>query len=219
MQRIRIKVCGTTRLSDAEHAVACGVDALGFIFVPKSKRCISPAVAQSIITKLPPFVDRVGVFVNEPIQSVLDIVRDCDLSFVQLHGNEDAEYCTQLGDSLAGCKIIKAFRVGEHTVRDEFAAYAPVVQAYLLDTYVKGVEGGTGQLFDWGLVAALHLDKPVILAGGLAPDNIIESLQTMVPYAIDINSGVEDAPGLKNHEKLSSIVSKVRTFEQENMIL
>ena len=219
MQRIRIKVCGTTRLTDAENAVACGVDALGFIFVAKSKRCVTPNVARNIITKLPPFVDRVGVFVNEPIQSVVDIVRDCDLSLVQLHGNEDAEYCKQLGDSLAGCKILKACRVGEHTAGDGFTPYAPFVQAYLLDTYVKGIEGGTGKIFDWGLVTALHLDKPVILAGGLTPDNIIESLQTMVPYAIDINSGVEDAPGLKNHEKLKSIVSKVRTFEQQKMNL
>lgn len=215
MKRIRIKVCGTTRLEDAEAAVDCGVDALGFIFAPKSKRCVSIDVAREIIQKLPPFIDRVGVFVNESAETVAEIVQKCDLSFVQLHGQESVGYCQKLSGKLTGCKLIKAFRVGEHTEKDEFLPYVPFVQAYLLDTYVKGVDGGTGLVFDWSIIKRVQLDKPLILAGGLTPDNITDLLQTMVPYAVDINSGVEDSPGLKNYQKLAAIIENIRAFERD----
>lgn len=217
MKRIRIKVCGTTSKKDADNAVKLGVDALGFIFFPKSKRNVEPEVAADIIATLPPFIDRVGVFVNEPIAKVVSIAEKCSLSIVQLHGNESAEYCDELSKEIPYCQIFKAFRVGEETKPEEFIQYAVSVDGFLLDTYVKGVEGGTGETFDWSIIESLKLGKPFLLAGGLTPENITDALSTVVPFAVDINSGVEDAPGKKNAQKLAKLVAQVRQFEQENL--
>ncbi len=215
--RIRIKMCGITRLADAMAAVAAGVDALGFIFYEKSPRYIGPEAARLIIEQLPPFVDAVGVFVDKKNREVDEIVQYCRLGYVQLHGEESPKYCEHLVRFASPCQVIKAFRVGSHTSADEFAAYAPHVKGFLLDTFQPDRVGGTGASFDWSMVTALNLRKPFILAGGLDVDNIAEAIRTVQPYGVDVNSGVEQRPGIKDHRLIREFVSAVRSFDGQGI--
>lgn len=195
--RTRIKVCGITSAEDAKEAIRVGVDAIGFIFAEKSPRYITPEKAKEIVTELPPFVHFVGVFVDKDPVEIEEIIEYCDLSYVQLHGNEDPEYCHKLSQAATPCRVIKAFRVSSATEAEEFAAYEDSVTGFILDTYVKGQEGGTGQPFDWSIIESLNLKLPVILAGGLGPENIAEAIKRVKPFAVDVNSGVEESPGKK----------------------
>ena len=209
MMRTRIKMCGTTRIEDARAAVEGGVDALGFIFVDKSPRSISPSSASTIINTVPSFVSRVGVFVDADVEKIKSIVQQCGLTQLQLHGNETTEVCAHLKRWNMSLSLCKAFRVGAQSPAVDIGSYSPFVDSVLLDTYVKGVKGGTGSRFDWSLVESLAIDRPIILAGGLSPDNIREALSAVSPFAVDVNSGVEDRPGVKNHLRLSELVEKV----------
>jgi phosphoribosylanthranilate isomerase len=213
LRRTRIKICGMTRLADALCAVEAGVDALGFIFYAKSPRAIEPQAAREIIAQLPPFVDAVGVFVNESLERVAEIARICRLGYVQLHGAESPAYCQELGETLSCCRLLKALRIGEHSTAGEVAPYNDCVHGYLLDTYCKGVVGGTGQPFDWTMIDRLQLDQPFLLAGGLDVTNIGTALEQVCPYGVDANSGLEDAPGLKNHHLIGQFIAVVRAFE------
>ena len=212
-KRIRIKICGMTRLADALCAVAAGVDALGFIFYEKSPRSIEPEAAQRIIEQLPPFVDAVGVFVDRDQHQVEEIVKQCGLGYAQLHGAESPEYCRHLAASATPCQVIKAIRVGPHTTVAEVAPYQDYIKGYLLDTYQKNAVGGTGEIFDWSIIERLHLGKPFLLAGGLSVDNIRTALERARPYGVDANSGLEEAPGLKNHGLIRQFAAAVRQFE------
>ncbi len=214
-RRVRIKICGMTRADDVACAVVAGVDAVGFIFYAKSPRAITPAAAKAIIDGLPPFVDAVGVFVDEEAGRVAEIVRACGLGYVQLHGNESPASCRQLVTLAPSCRLLKAFRVGPHTTAAEIAVYRDIVQGYLLDTYQPGVAGGTGRAFDWTLIDRLGLDKPSLLAGGLDLDNIGEALAMVRPYGVDANSGLEDGPGRKNHDRIRRFITAVRAFEAD----
>ena len=214
-RRIRIKICGMTRLADVLCAIEAGVDALGFIFYGKSPRAIEPLAARTIIEQLPPFVDAVGVFVDEELRRVAEIVRECGLGYVQLHGAESPAYCRELAALIAPCRLLKAIRVGNQTSAAEVARYHDAVGGYLLDTYQKDAVGGTGQAFDWTLIQRLHLGKPFLLAGGLGNDNIREALERVCPYGVDANSGLEDAPGIKNHESIQNFIATVRSFEAD----
>ena len=207
-------MCGTTNLADAEKAVALGVDALGFIFANKSPRYVSPEAAMEITQNLPPLLFKIGVFVDLEIQEVEEIVRYLGLNGVQLHGKESPEYCAQLKSSLPSCTRIKAFRVGEHTTHADFSFYEKVVNGYLLDTYVKDVEGGTGQIFDWSLIENLKLGKPYILAGGLNPENIGQALSITRPFGVDVNSGVESVPGKKDHDLLERFIVQISEIDR-----
>lgn len=211
--RTRIKMCGTTNLNDAKAAVDCGVDGLGFIFFQKSPRNVIPDTAKEIIRKLPPFVDLVGVFVDEDLTEVEEIVHYCGLNHVQLHGKESVEYCDALRKKLPTCKIIKAFRIGERADDSTFAPYNDVVDGILLDTYAKGQEGGTGHTFPWTVLDDIEFKLPIILAGGLTPDNVKDAVQQVAPFAIDINSGVELEPGKKDHAALELLIKRVREVE------
>ncbi|TKB26010.1 phosphoribosylanthranilate isomerase [Desulfopila sp. IMCC35006] len=201
-------MCGTTRLEDALAAVDSGVDALGFIFYRKSLRCISRDAAYQIIQQLPPFVDRVAVFVDASMAELVSTA-ERGFSFVQLHGTESADYCRQIRQKLPLHGIIKAFRVGEKSCIDEFTPYNDCVDAFLLDTFVKGARGGTGEIFDWSIIERLKLQRPVILAGGLSPENVAGAIAAVHPYAVDINSGVESQPGVKNHARLRELLRSV----------
>ncbi len=212
--RTRVKMCGITNRYDAEEGVRAGVDALGFIFVDESPRSISPESAREIISELPPFVDCVGVFVDRDPKEVEEIIAYCGLSYAQLHGNEDPKYCERLARFTAPCKVVKAFRVGEETGEVAFTPYHEVVQGFLLDTYNKGMSGGTGIAFDWGIIDRLHLQLPLILAGGLGPDNVREAISLVRPFAIDVNSGIERAPGQKDVDKLWAFMEQVRLADQ-----
>ena len=218
MARTRVKMCGITNRFDAEEGVLAGVDALGFIFAEASPRYVSPELARGIISELPPFVDCVGVFVDHDLQEVADIIVSCGLSHAQLHGNEDPEYCARLASSAAPCKVIKAFRVGGETGADLFVPYEDVVQGFLLDTYSKGIAGGTGVSFDWQIIDRLRLQLPLILAGGLGPENVREAITQVQPFAVDVNSGVEWTPGMKKAEKVHAFMAQVRLADQDKAV-
>ncbi|MDP3479059.1 MAG: phosphoribosylanthranilate isomerase [Desulfoprunum sp.] len=209
-RRTRIKMCGITNIADAEEGIRAGVDALGFIFVQSSPRYIVPEKVKQIVAGLPPFVDLVGVFVDQENVEVQEIIHCCGLSYVQLHGSETPEYCSRLADASSPCKIIKAFRVGGQSVPADFTPYQDVVQGFLLDTYAADQVGGTGKTFDWAIIGSLALGRPIILAGGLTPQNVGVAIKEVQPFAIDINSGVEMHPGCKDYRKLQALLAEVR---------
>jgi len=208
--RTRIKVCGITRPEDARYAVAAGVDALGFIFADKSLRKIDPDLARKIIRDLPPFVEAVGVFVNADPVRVRELVEYCGLTVVQLHGQESVEYCQDMV-----VRVVKAFSIRPETTDREFAPYASVSSGFLFDTWHEKLAGGTGQVFDWSMLAKLAITRPLILAGGLGPDNVGAAVRQVRPFAVDVNSGVEVAPGIKDHVLISKVVREVRRADAE----
>lgn len=213
LSRTRIKICGMTRLADARCAVEAGVDALGFIFYPRSPRALTPEAARVIVAELPPFVGAVGVFVDEDLTRVAEIVAACRLGYVQLHGAESPDYCRQLRALAPCCQILKAIRVGAQTTAAEVISHRDCVQGYLLDTYQKNSPGGTGMPFDWALVDRLGIDRPYFLAGGLDAGNIHAALDWVRPYGVDANSGLEDVPGQKNHQLIRQFIATVRAVE------
>ncbi len=207
-------MCGTTSLADALAAVDAGVDALGFIFYEKSPRNVDPEVVRLIIEELPPFVDTVGVFVDRDREEVEEIIRYCRLGYAQLHGQETPKYCERLARFAAPCKVLKALRVGDHLQAEEIAPYGEFVTGYLLDTYHKNKMGGTGMSFDWSLIERLNLNKTWILAGGLDVGNVAAAIEAVHPYGVDVNSGVEKSPGVKDHACIREFVRTIRQVER-----
>lgn len=208
--RVRVKICGMTRADDALCAAAAGVDALGFIFYAKSPRHIEPEAARRIIAQLPPLVAAVGVFVNEEMARVEAVVRECGLQYAQLHGGESPEYCRELAER-ASCRVLKAIRVGPTTTAADIAPYRGAVCGYLLDTLHQDAVGGTGAVFDWTLIHRFALDRPFLLAGGLSVDNIVAALEQAQPYGVDANSGLERAPGIKDHDRIERFMALMRS--------
>lgn len=196
---VRVKICGITRMEDALAAVEAGADALGFVFYPKSPRCVSVETAREIAQALPPFASPVGVFVDAPMEHVKQTYERAGLRAVQLHGNETPAYCAALG-----VPAVKAFRV-RGAVDFPFEAYQGCA-AFLLDAYVKGEPGGTGRAFRWELARDACRRRRVILAGGLTPENAAKAVQTVQPYAVDVSSGVEVSPGVKDHAKTAAFI-------------
>ena len=203
----KIKICGITNKQDAHAAVDLGADALGFIFVPGTPRYIQPQVAQGIISKLPPFITTVGVFADESVEAVSETIESYGLRAAQLHGSETPDYCNMVGK---GCRvpIIKAFRVKDRHSLSPIPEYE--ISAYLLDTYVKGQKGGTGETFNWGLAREAKAYGRIIIAGGLTPENVAQAVQHVEPYAVDVGSGVEASPGKKDHSKIKAFIQNVR---------
>jgi phosphoribosylanthranilate isomerase len=208
--RTRIKVCGITCQEDARAAVAAGADGLGFIFVQNSPRLVEPDMVRAIAGELPPFIDRVGVFRDEEIEVVEEIIHYCRLSLVQLHGSESPDYCRNLS-----CKVIKSFSIRSESDSEEIAAYSDVASGFLLDTYHPDMAGGTGVAFDWRLVEKVKPPGPVILAGGLTPENVREAIRQVKPFVVDVNSGVEYQPGRKDVDKLKSFALEVRKADEQ----
>ena len=206
---IKVKICGITNLEDASEAVRLGADALGFIFAP-SPRQIVPEVARDIIHGLPPFVQAVGVFVNEALNTVRDRVAYCGLDMVQLHGEESPEFCKELMP-----RALKAFRLKDTSSLSPISVYKGQVKALLLDTYQKGIRGATGRAFDWSLaIEAGKFGMPVILSGGLGPSNIETAISTVKPYAVDVNSTIEAQPGKKDHALMRELMEKVNRMRR-----
>ena len=203
MASTRIKICGITNIEDALFAVEAGADALGFVFYEKSPRCVSPQQAQKIVAELPPFVTTVGLFVNEPIPHIRRVMAAARLDVVQLHGDEQPEDCL-----IEPLRVIKALRVKDATSLEGAARYQ--VSALLLDAWSDEAYGGTGEQFDWQLVKQLTANRPLVLAGGLNPDNIATAVREVQPYAVDVSSGVEQKPGKKDHQKVAEFIRRVR---------
>ena len=199
-----VKICGITSLADAECAIEAGADALGFIFFRKSPRCIQPDAAVTIAAKIPQSVLKVGVFVDEDLDMMQDIARQCGLDRLQLHGNESIETCAALRTP-----VIKAFRIQDQSSLIPLRNYK--VAAFLLDSYVAGQLGGTGAKFNWDLaIHAKTFGTPIILAGGLTPENVADAVAKVHPYGVDVSSGVESAPGKKDHAKVREFVRRAK---------
>lgn len=206
---VRVKVCGITTVEDALNAISCGADALGFVFYAKSPRYITPLQAATIITKLPPFVSIVGLFVNESPSCIRTIIEQCGLDVVQLHGDETPDQC-----KYDGVKVIKALRIRSAQCLDGLKDYP--VSALLLDAWVDGVYGGTGKLGCWDLAAKAAQQFPVILAGGLNAENVAAAITAVCPYAVDVSSGVELSPGRKDSQQVQTfIVNAKKLLERE----
>jgi len=202
---LKVKICGITEVADALGAVKSGVDALGFIFAP-SPRQISMKKARRIINAIPPFVKTVGVFVNEAMDSLREHINYCGLDLVQLHGDEPPEFCRELMP-----RAIKAVRIKDDSSLPDCNDYQANVRALLLDTYARGKAGGTGQTFDWRLAVQIkETGIPVILSGGLGLSNIEEAVRVVKPYAVDVNSGVEERPGKKRYDLMRQLMDKIR---------
>lgn len=202
---VRVKICGITRLQDLHAACEAGADALGFVFYAKSPRHVSIATAAALLRELPPFVQGVGLFVNaEPafIESVLQAV---PLDLLQFHGDETPADCARFGRP-----YIKAVRVNRETDLLKCAADFDAARGLLLDAYVPGVPGGTGERFDWRLIPP-NLPKPVVLSGGLTPDNVAEAVQGVRPWAVDVSSGVEATKGIKDAHKIAQFIANAKT--------
>jgi phosphoribosylanthranilate isomerase len=200
---VRVKICGITNAKDAEIAVEAGADALGFIFVAGTPRYIDPDAARAIVDDLPPFISPVGVFADHPIAEIERVIDRCGFRTVQLHGSEAPEYCRQFTVS-----VIKTFRVRPGGPPPPFEAYR--VHAFLLDTFVEGKLGGTGKIFPLEVAASAKAFGRVIIAGGLTPENVVQVIRQVHPYAVDVSSGVESKPGRKDPQKLRDFIARVR---------
>ncbi|HTL62750.1 MAG TPA: phosphoribosylanthranilate isomerase [Nitrospira sp.] len=206
-REIKVKVCGITNAEDALAAVEAGADALGFIFYEKSPRYVVPAVAANIIAELPPLLTPVGVFVNEGLATVRSIMETCRLAMAQLHGDENVSYCRELARP-----AMKALRLKDRGSLLALAEYQGRggVRGFVLDTFSELAYGGTGQITDWGLAADVAKSTPILLAGGLTPENVTEAIRIVRPYGVDVSSGVESAPGKKDPAKMRAFVDAVR---------
>jgi|LGOV01.1.fsa_nt_gb phosphoribosylanthranilate isomerase len=203
----RVKICGITSVEDGLHAARCGADALGLVFYAKSPRCVTAEQARRIVAALPPLVTTVGLFVNQPAQEITDIARFCGLDVLQLHGDETPEQC-----QLPPWRVIKALRVRDEQSLADFAAYR--VNGMLLDAWQADSYGGTGHSFNWKLAVQAAQQRQIILAGGLTPANVAEAVKTVRPYAVDVSSGVESAPGCKDPDLVAAFIRNAKHFTE-----
>ncbi|MHB1127187.1 MAG: phosphoribosylanthranilate isomerase [Bacillota bacterium] len=204
---VRVKICGIQSLDEALVAIDCGADALGFVFAPSSRR-MNPERAREIIMELPPFVTKVGVFVNEERYIVQEIASFCRLDVLQFHGEEPPSYTRNFSQ-----QMVKAFALKDEKVLEDMEKYQ--VDAFLVDAFVPGQAGGTGKVANWELAArACRQNKWVILAGGLHPDNVAVAMETVRPFAVDVSSGLE-TDGRKDPVKIKEFMDEVRRVSSE----
>lgn len=204
--RTRCKICGITRVPDALAAAQAGADAIGLVFYPGSPRCVEFEEARTIVQALPPFVAAVGLFKDQPAEAVAAVLVSVPLALLQFHGQEDAAFCRQFGKP-----YLKAIAMGQtgtsEEIRDNCAAY-PDAAALLFDSHAPGASGGSGATFDWAQLPTLS--RPWILAGGLTPQNVAAAIRATRPYGVDVSSGVESAPGIKDAAKLQHFITEVQ---------
>ena len=202
----RVKICGITRIQDALAATNSGANAIGLVFYERSPRHVSIAQAALLADALPPFVTAVGLFVNADTEFVRAVLAQVPLDVLQFHGNEAPEFCAQFGKP-----YLKAIRVKAGVDLLQCAARFHTAQGLLLDAHVEGIQGGTGTTFDWTLIPPLPL--PVILSGGLQPDNVTAAIKQVRPYAVDVSSGVEITKGIKDAEKIAAFINEVKRID------
>jgi phosphoribosylanthranilate isomerase len=206
----KIKICGVTNIEDALLVTNLGAEFIGFNLYKDSPRKVAVNSARDIIAKLPPFITPVGVFVDEELQAAAKTAKKCGFKLLQLHGAETPDYCKQLFE-LAAIPVIKAFRVRDESVLAEIPAYKEIVKYILLDAYVPGEPGGTGETFNWDLaLKAADIGIPVFLAGGLNPENVESAVEKVHPFAVDVCSGVERLQRRKDFEKLKAFIRNAR---------
>lgn len=205
MTKICVKICGITSAEDALAAVAAGADALGFVFYPKSPRAVTVEQARQIVGQLPPFVSTVGLFVNEMPEIIEQTMAACRLDLIQLHGDERPQECL-----FPGRRVIKSLRIKDAKSLESAAGYQ--VSGLLLDAWSDQIYGGSGESFDWQLLKNFTSNNPVILAGGLTPENVATAIDQVRPYAVDVSSGVELAPGIKDQKKVAEFIRQVRSI-------
>lgn len=203
----RIKICGITREADFDACIEVGVDALGFVFYAGSPRCISAARVAELLRRLPPFVAGVGLFVNPAPAEVEAVLAAAPIDLLQFHGDEPEAFCASFGRP-----YLKAARVRPGFDLVQFAAAYPSARGILCDAFVEGYGGG-GKTFDWALVPA-GLPKPLVLSGGLSPDNVGEGIRRLRPFAVDVSSGVEAAKGIKDSAKIAAFIERVRETDE-----
>jgi phosphoribosylanthranilate isomerase len=205
--KTQVKICGVTNVADALAAAGAGADLIGLNFYEKSPRYVTLATAVEISRALPPFVQRVGVFVNPAEDLVMRAIAGCGLNLLQFHGDESSDFCTQFG-----LMSMKAIRVRDEKTLETMANYH--TDAFLLDAFSPASLGGTGEMFNWELaVAAQKFGKPIFLAGGLTPENVAAAVRQVRPFAVDVSSGVESAPGKKDSAKVRAFIQAVRNAE------
>ena len=201
---VKVKICGITNLADGMAAADAGADALGFVFYDQSPRSISVEDAAPLICQLPPLVLKVGVFVNAPEDLVVQAVRECGLNLLQFHGEESSDYCLQFG-----LMSMKAFRIRDAASLPALLNYH--TDAWLLDAYAPDKLGGTGETFNWDLaLEARAWGRPIFLAGGLTAENVAEAVRRARPFGVDVSSGVEAAPGRKDHAKVRAFIQAAK---------
>jgi len=203
--KTQVKICGVTNVADALAAAEAGADMIGLNFYEKSPRCLSLATAAEISRALSPFVLRVGVFVNPDEAQVMEAIAACGLNLLQFHGDEASDFCTQFG-----LMSVKALRVRDAESLQALEKFS--TDAFLLDAYSKSGLGGTGEKFNWDLaVAAQKFGKPIFLAGGLTPENVADAVKQVRPFAVDVSSGVESAPGKKDAAKVRAFIAAAKS--------
>ncbi|MGC9456952.1 MAG: phosphoribosylanthranilate isomerase [Halothiobacillaceae bacterium] len=203
--RTRVKVCGLTRLEDVEAAAQAGADALGFVFVPASRRNVSPAHARALVAAVPPFVQTVALFMNAPAEFVRSVVSEVRPDLLQFHGDEDEGFCASFERP-----YIKAVPAGDSGAALEQALSSHrAARGFLIDSHGGGRMGGSGEAFDWSLWPR-RCDRPLVLAGGLTPENVGEAVRQLSPWGVDVSSGVETSPGIKDPARLIRFINEVK---------
>ena len=199
-----IKICGITRVEDALAAARCGANAIGLVFYAKSPRHVTPLRAAELMRALPPFVTSVGLFVDAAANEVMQTLAQARVDLLQFHGNESPQYCRQFE-----VPYLRALRVRPGLDLLQYARDYHDAKALLLDAYVEGKHGGTGATFDWALIPK-NISLPVVLSGGLTPENVTAAIQAVQPWAVDVSSGVESSKGIKDAAKIAAFVTGVR---------
>jgi phosphoribosylanthranilate isomerase len=200
---VRVKICGLARQRDVSEAVKAGADALGFVFAERSKRVIGADEAKILVREVPAFVSRVGLFMDQDASTIADVLKKVPLSLLQFHGSESAGFCRQFGLPYIKALSITDRQALSRAEQDYFDA-----AGLLLDSHAPGGAGGTGKVFDWSEIPEIGL--PLVLAGGLTPENVGQAVQQVKPWAVDVSSGVEDAPGQKSAAKMQSFINEAK---------
>ena len=209
---MKVKICGLTRPEDAQAAAAAGADLVGFMFYQPSPRCVSFAQAAALSRVLPAHIVRVGVFVNPDADTVTQAIATCGLTMLQFHGDEPPDFCAQFG-----LMTLKAFRIRDAASLAALPSHP--ADAWLLDAWSPAAPGGTGERFNWDLaVAARKLGRPIFLAGGLTPENVAAAVRQVQPFGVDVSSGVESAPGVKDAAKIHAFVAAAKAAGNDEVL-